>query len=1095
MTDVSPSFLVFPPPPVDPQTQAQVLHEQARKARTRGEDREAQQLLAQAAVLSADDARIWAELAAVRLSLRQAPAALDAARRAIRLDPDLPAGWRACGLALVRSQQMAEAQAAIAKALELAPADPENQAALAVIHMLQGRLDEADALFRKARAAAPNLADAAANHAQVLMRLGQLESALTAARWACELRPAQGGPRHVLGTLLRRSGRMDEAGAALREALERDPQLMPAWLDLADLLRTTGKPAESETICRQGLALTPTLIPLRVNLGAALQEQGRLEDAEREYRAVLAQDSSIAIVHSNLAKLAEDRGDWTAAAASYRQAVALQPDNSDFRTYLEKAQWMASRAVVDPVQITLDAATYPDDPERQCRLAALYRSQGRQQEALTLVLRMIEQHPLAFAPNFTLASILLANRQSEDAAVMLRRALTLRPDAVEAAQQLAGILFHADQWSEAESAARIAVTLNPRYSDALITLATILQRTGRPDEAEAWAWKAVRDQPQNGELRAALGNIFQAQGRSAAAEELYRAAITLTPDLPLAHTNLGNLLRARGKPLEALLAHRQALTLRPDYPEAMSNLGHALLAAPQGLAEAETLLRRAVALKPDMLEGQNNLGLIVQYQGQVHEAESIYRRILSQTPNSSSALNNLGTSLSNQCRFAEAVDVFRYALAVDPDNPIANSNMLFALNYLWPLDRETVFREHQAWNERFGHPATCLPAPLDRDRNPERRLRIGYVSADLGRHPVGHFLAPLIVYHDPAQVEVTLYSGRILEDNITAFLKGKAHHWQRALGRGDDELAALIRADGIDILVDLGGHTNGNRLPVFARRPAPIQVTWLGYPNTTGLDAIDYRITDAIADPENDAEPFHSETLVRLPQGFHCYAPFADWVEPSEPPFLRQGHITFGSFNNLIKLSPACIAVWSKILRALPGSRMVIKSHQLLDASNRGYILGLFEAHGINPERLDLHAWVNNPQTHMRMFADLDIALDPFPYNGTTTTCEALWAGLPVVTLRGDRHVARVGASLLTTVGLPEMIAETPESYQEIALALATDPQRLITLRRTVREQMRLSPLTNGAGFSRHLEAAFRQMWRQWCANPAGVEQGRGLLS
>jgi protein O-GlcNAc transferase len=373
------------------------------------------------------------------------------------------------------------------------------------------------------------------------------------------------------------------------------------------------------------------------------------------------------------------------------------------------------------------------------------------------------------------------------------------------------------------------------------------------------------------------------------------------------------------------------------------------------------------------------------------------------------------------------------------------------------------------------------PPPHDNAPLPDRRLRVGYVSADLGRHPVGYFLAPVLAAHDRAGFAIHCYSARTAEDDITARCKAASESWQIVAGLDDAALAERIRADGIDILVDLAGHTGDNRLRCFALKPAPVQVTWLGYPGTTGLREIDYRLTDAIVDPVGAADALSSEILVRLPNGFLCYTPPAGF-DPAAPPASTAGGITFGSFNNLAKFDAEAAALWARILHRVPGSRLLLKSLQTADPPSWRRYLALFAAHGIAADRVVALPWLPSAADNLAAYGQLDIALDPFPYNGTTTSCDALWMGVPVVTLAGNRHAGRVGASIVRRLGMAELIAATPDDYVEIAVRLAADPGRLAALRGELRERFRASPLHDSRGLARDIEAAYRTMWQRWCA-------------
>ena len=417
-----------------------------------------------------------------------------------------------------------------------------------------------------------------------------------------------------------------------------------------------------------------------------------------------------------------------------------------------------------------------------------------------------------------------------------------------------------------------------------------------------------------------------------------------------------------------------------------------------------------------------------------------------------------------------------------PDFAAAHSNLVFSMNYDAAATQQTIFAESRAWHESHAAALGRRAPGHANARDPERRLRVGYVSPDFREHSVAYFLEPLIAAHDRAAFEVFCYAQVARPDQRTERFRGLADTWRSTVGMTDADLATAVREDRIDILVDLAGHTGGNRLLAFDRRPAPVQLSWLGYPNTTGTEAIDARLTDAIADPPGPSDALHSETLVRLPNGFLCYAPTADAPAIGAPPARSTGHVTFGSFNALAKITPAVVAAWARILLGVPGSRLVIKSGPLADAATRARYLEMLAAAGVDAGRVDLRAWIDARSGHLGAYANIDIGLDPFPYNGTTTTCEALWMGVPVVTLAGDRHAGRVGASLLTRIGLAELVADTTDGYVETAVHFAGDLDGLPARRLALRDRMMSSPLCDAAGFARDVEAAYRAMWRRWCA-------------
>jgi len=576
-----------------------------------------------------------------------------------------------------------------------------------------------------------------------------------------------------------------------------------------------------------------------------------------------------------------------------------------------------------------------------------------------------------------------------------------------------------------------------------------------------------------------LGVIAHQRGFHATAIQLINQAIGLNNGVAEFHNNLGTVLRKQGKLTEAAACFERALALKPEYADANNNLGN-VLQDQSKLTEALACFERALALKPNHAEAHNNLGNVLRDCGKLTEAVTCYGRALALKPDYAEAHNNLGSLLQEQGKLTEAVPFYARALALKPDYVDACSNLGFCLNYDDRISTTRLFAAHSDWNRRFSC-QELMPAVYVNSCSPLRRLRLGYVSPDFRYHSVAYFIEPLLKEHDRHIVEIYCYADVVRPDAITARLRGYADHWLATVDLSNDSLAERIRTDRIDILVDLAGHTARNRLPVFARKPAPVQVTWLGYPNTTGLDAIDYRLVDAITDPIGTADAFASETLVRLEGGFLCYAAPNDSPIPSMPPCMTTGRVIFGSFNNPTKLSPATLDTWARLLNRLPQSCLLLKGRQFTDAATRAYFLSRLGEHGVAAERVELIAWLPSAATHLALYDRVDIALDPFPYNGTTTTCEALWMGVPVVTLRGDRHAGRVGASLLSQVGLTDWIADSIDDYLDIAVKLAGAPSQLGELRHSLRSRVATSPLCDGVAFARKIEATFRAMWLHWC--------------
>lgn len=580
-------------------------------------------------------------------------------------------------------------------------------------------------------------------------------------------------------------------------------------------------------------------------------------------------------------------------------------------------------------------------------------------------------------------------------------------------------------------------------TEAWLEEALRLQQGAKHRELVALCESVLQRKPQNVEALQLLAVALCALGRSREGLAHLRRVSALTPKVAEAHANLATVLAATGDTEGAIAGFREAARLRPDFAEAWSGL--------------------AALLKT---------------QGRYDEAEHCCRSGLSANGRHAGLYHVLSGALFEQGRVGEAIDCVRAALAANPDLPAAHSDLVRMLNYVDAQEPAAIYEEHRAWDERHARALTQAALPHRNDPDPARQLRVGFVSPYFRKHAMTFFFESIVEHHDRRGMEILLYADVAQQDEYSERLKGYGAKWRPTADLNDDQLARVVREDAIDILVDLSGHTPYNRLLAFARRPAPIQVTWNGYPNTTGMTAMDYRITDAFSDPPGTTEALHSERLARLPDIYMTWRPPTDAPDVGALPALGSGHITFGSFNSCFKITPALVALWGRILQAVPHSRLM-----LLTITSRGaeqYIRDLFSGHGISPNRLEFRPRMTHEEflvTHQRA----DIALDTFPYHGTTTTCFSLWMGLPVITLAGPTHVSRVGVSLLSNLGAREWIAHSRDEYLEIAAKLASDRAALAATRSGLRQKMLDSPIADGVRGARALESAFRKMWSDWC--------------
>ncbi|MEW6667464.1 MAG: tetratricopeptide repeat protein [Thermodesulfobacteriota bacterium] len=551
-----------------------------------------------------------------------------------------------------------------------------------------------------------------------------------------------------------------------------------------------------------------------------------------------------------------------------------------------------------------------------------------------------------------------------------------------------------------------------------------------------------------------LGLIALQRGEREKARERLEEAVGLDPGVARYHYNLGIILQGLGDAIGAVSAYESVLGLDPGHGGAHNNLAAALRDLGQ-LTRAEAHLRKAVEIQPGNAKGWSNLGSVLRDGGRIHEA----------------------------------LDAYRKALELDPVNAAAHSNLLLCLHYLEGQDRDPLFQSHRDWASRHARGIRRMthdPRPCGRGKE---ILSVGYVSADFRTHSAAYFLKSLLLHHDRSRFDLHLFNAGSGEDPVTRWFRDLPVRWHDISCLDDEEAASRIYREGIHILVDCSGHTAGNRLMVFARRPAAVQVTWLGYPDTTGLPAMDYRITDRWADPVEDPTP-STETLFRLAGGFLCYAPPEPLPGVNPLPALERGCLTFGSFNTLPKLNSAVLDLWARLLLSVPDSRLLVKTRQFADPAVASSFRGAFLTRGVSEERVSALGPTPSVMEHLEGYHEVDVALDPFPYNGTTTTYEALVMGVPVITLKGKTHAGRVGTSILSRIGLGQLVADTPERYIAVAQYFQEDLKRLSLLR----ESLRAAVLAKNdcKAFAREMEAAYEEMWGRWERGTRNSECGMG---
>jgi protein O-GlcNAc transferase len=715
-------------------------------------------------------------------------------------------------------------------------------------------------------------------------------------------------------------------------------------------------------------------------------------------------------------------------------------------------------------------------PPAEWKEAVLHYQAGRLVEAEKACRRLLERLPNQPDTLGLLAAAVQQQGRLADAETLFARVTVLQPTQARAWNNLANNQAEQSKREAAVESYRRALALQPDYPVALKNLGQTLRELERATEALDCYRRAVALQPNYAEAYLGLGLTLGALGQSENAIAAIRQAITIKPDYAEAYNNLGNLLRAEALD-EAIEAYERAILLRADFAEAHSNLGFALRDKGR-LEPALASCRRALELDPAYVGAHTNLALVLLDQGRSAEAMQHLRTALDLMPSNPEANDMFAGLLKDQGRLDEAVATYQKVLRTKPNFAIAHSNLIFALDLL----PGAGFAEQQAERKRWWkqHAERLAPAAVQHTNapDPDRRLRIGYVSADFKQHSAAFCFGAVLRRHDRAGFEVVCYSGVPVEDRMTREFRELADAWRPTTGTGEGALAEQVRVDGIDILVDLSGHSAGNRLLAFARKPAPVQVSAWGHANGTGLGTMDYLFSDPVNIPDT-ARPLFAEAVYDLPCVITFEAP-RDAPAVAPPPSAAQGSITFGCFNRVAKVTEPALALWARILLAVPDSRLVMKDGALGDQATRDYVLNSLVRHGVAAERIVLKGGTPYHE-HLQAFSEIDIALDPFPQNGGISTYDALWMGVPVVAMLGNSGPSRVAGAILHAVGLPDWVAADADSYVNLAVSRATSREILARLRGDLRAMVATSAAGDSVRYTRAVEDAYRLLWRRWC--------------
>ena len=763
-------------------------------------------------------------------------------------------------------------------------------------------------------------------------------------------------------------------------------------------------------------------------------ESGLYDDAEQICRDILEHNQRCAAAWQMLGLLARQGGNRELAREFLALAVGIEPEN----------------------------------PELLSDLGTVCTEGGEFEKGLYYCQQAYDLSPESRKSIVALADAMIGANETDGAIALFQKALQAYPKDVETVIKYALGLQRLNRTKEAISHFRMACRLGPRSVEAFFHLAVAMESAHAYSEAMDCYERSLK-------INSDVGFVWYRKSKLLNRLQKFELAFTASvealrcePEQAAYYYEQGFALQNLRRTKEALQAYNIALAKGLDSQDLHCNRGVAL----KDLADHPQAIRsfhRAVQLDPRNVRYLNNLGAASLDMGLNSEALECFRHVLELDPKMPSAYNNIASLLKDRGKSTEALPYFRKSAELQPERVDTRSNLLLCLQYMPNADPDFIFAEHKKWGEwiakrnkpAFKHKAT--------NRSPDAKIRIGIVSADLCQHPVAHFIEPFLKEYDRGRIEVFVYADLHKPDSVSARMEALVDAWSLTQGLDDRSLARRIYGDGIDVLLELAGHTALNRLEMLALKPAPVQVSYVGYPSTTGLQTIDFRITDEVADPIGVTDHLHTEKLLRIPECAWCFSPYPASPEVSSPPVERNNFITFGCFNNMAKLNEELFKMWVSILNRVPNSHLRVKAKALMDLPVRRETLDYFIACGIDKARIDFSGHTKGIAAHLEEYSKVDIALDSFPYHGTTTTCEALWMGVPVISLAGKTHVSRVGASLLRTVGLGELVADSRDQYIQIATDLASDIQRLSQWRSSMRDRMLASPLMNQKEFARNL--------------------------
>ena len=909
----------------------------------------------------------------------------------------------------------------------------------------------------------------------IFNKTGRLTAALSAMSKAVDLDPNDESAHNNLGVTLQELGRFDDSEKALRQAISINPNYAEALSNLSRTLNARAEYTESCLVCKRAVNLKPDFAAAHCNLGNAYAGLGEVDNAIESFRRSVEIDPGSVIALTNLGNSLTDAGEFAAAVLVQERAVALKPEYAPAHNNLGNALFELDR-LEEAVSHYSTALSLKDDyADASSNLGKALEQLGKLGDAILYYERVLELRPGSAADHINLGRVLEKSNERDKAELCFKRAILQDPNSSSAHSSLGNILADRGLLNEALDFHRTALELAPNSAAVSTNYGVVLAKLGLLSEARASHMRAILLNDRLGEAHTNLGNLLHEQGELLESEASHARAIALHPDRPEFYYNMGNTLKSMNRLAEAERTFRVAVRLNPTFDEALSNLGLVLYELGD-LENAEKYCLRAVNLNPVYTQAHNNLGVIQTALGKYKSAVSSYEHAIRIDPDYAIAYANLGNALAPQNKLEEASAAYKKAILIDPSYRDAHHSLLFASNYDHRLSAIDLYKEYEAYGKGLSHNVKRFDHSK-RTRPRGRRIRIGYSSPDFRNHACRFFMEPIFRNHNSEEFELFAYSNTLRTDEFTIRLKNYFDNWIDVLTLSDEELARRIYDDQIDILVDMAGHSKGNRLDCFAMKPAPLQLASpIGCGYTTGLNEMDYFIADENLVPKGSSA-FFSEQICYLQSPYIAYDPPKEQVpDVSEPPVLRNGYITFGSLSRIIRINDPVLRVWSKILELVPSSRLRLDQRPFANLETKEMFLSRLDGVGIARERVDLVC----SDLHWNGYHEIDITLDTWPHNSGTTILESLIMGVPVLTKADRVSVGRIGASLLDPLGLEDWIAESEESYIHKAVNFASDLGLLTKLRSALRHRVYSSPILDAKGLTKKLEDAYKKILKDY---------------